>query len=447
MIRSAFVLFALTSVPAYSQSIDDARIGVELWSSALSRPAAFTFIGPGEMLVVENATGEVVYIKDGLVQSIALDVITSAEGALGITCHPDFASNGFVYYYHTTASTDGGGWRGSQVMRYRFDGEFMTEPFGPVFTSPYDLDQDNTNNHNGGTLRFGPDGMLYGQVGDKHRGSSTNGRIELNSGTAESSRSGGIFRIHPGGEIPHDNPFIDHPNLNVRAWYCYGFRNSLGMDFDPVSGELWWSDNGPDVYDEINRGGSGMNGGWGLIAGPDARDAVFLKNGYVARDEADLVQLPGSFYRDPEYSVLPTPGVTGVCFLNSKRFPADLRNNLIYGEVNGQIYNFQLDQAREHLILTAGLADGVADDLAERDQARFGSGLGLVTEIQMGPDGYLYLADYGGGFIRRIRPLVDVFEPLTAQAVRGNIESGAVADLEFADDATLAMRSAPDGRS
>ena len=446
MRATAALLPILLAGALSAQSVDDPRLRVETWASAgLSRPACVAFVGPEELLVFENRDGRVQRIQQGVIQNTALDLLVADKGGLGIVCDPDFASNGYVYlYYATTSGAEGGPWAESRLVRATFDGALLSNLTPPLFTVPFDPAQANPPDHNSGLLRFGPDGMLYGQVGDKDRGQMASQRIEQNTGGAASASAGGIFRLLTDGSVPPDNPFVGVVPSSVEPWYVYGFRNSLGMDFDPVTGTLWFGENGPTVYDEIDRAGAGMNSGWLKIMGPDSRQATYAENGNTPFDAADLVSLPGSFYRDPAFSFLDPIGITALCFLRSKRFDEDLRDILLVGESNfGQLYRFDLDAMREGFVLAGGLADLVADNAAERNALRFGGDFGTVTDMVVGPDGYVYATSHYNGAIYRIRPLVDLVEPAAMTVVRGRLSGGTLEDLELSDDRSVGLRADP----
>ncbi len=431
----------LLAPDAPAQSLADGRLLIETWASGLDRPASIVFIGREDALVVQNYDGRVLHVKNGSVVGTALDLTVPVQGGLGITRNPRFEQNGYVYLYHgITSGADGGPWTGNHVMRYRFNGSALVEPFGPLFTCPYDASQADAPAHDSGVLCFGPDGMLYGQVGDKQRGDFTAPRVEQNTATSGSSFGGGIFRIAPDGSTPADNPFASQSDPALRRWFVYGFRNSLGMDFDPLTGQLWFGENGPSNWDELERAVPGMNSGWLLIMGPDARDAAYLENGFVPYDAIDLVMLPGATYRDPDLSWFECIGITAVRFLASKRFPEDLWNDLVFGDQNGpQIYHVELTPDRMSLALPGALADGVADDTIERDLLRFAWGFSTITDLALGPDGWLYVTDYWSGKVFRIRPRVDFYEPSTMAIEAGELEEGGLAQLERSDDQRLTV--------
>ena len=128
--------------------------------------------------------------------------------------------------------------------------------------------------------------------------------------------------------------------------------------------------------------------------GPDSRDPQGV---------GDLVQLPGSSYRDPAFSWLSTVAPTGLAFLANSQFDPGYRNALLVGDANnGNLYLFRLDATRTGFVLAGGLADLVADDLTERNQVRFGESFGSVTDIQVGPDDAVYVTSIGRGTVYRL---------------------------------------------
>ena len=106
-------------------------------------------------------------------------------------------------------------------------------------------------------MTFGPDGKLYIVIGELNR----NGQLQNISGGTAPDNTGVIFRINDDGSTPSDNPFFSQGG-NLAKYYAYGIRNSFGLVFDPLTGELWDTENGPANYDEINLVQPGFNSGW-----------------------------------------------------------------------------------------------------------------------------------------------------------------------------------------
>jgi hypothetical protein len=166
------------------------------------------------------------------------------------------------------------------------------------------------------------------------------------------------------------------------------------MTFDPLSGKLWDTENGPSSYDEINVVEPGFNSGWNKIMGPDSRDA---------QNVGDLFVLPGSHYADPKFSWLTPIGVTAIAFLATDALGVEYQGDAFVGDVNnGRIYRFQLNGARSGFALSGALADGVGDSNGELSQLIFGTGFNGITDLKAGPDGRLYVISIGEGRIYAI---------------------------------------------
>ncbi|MDW8106880.1 MAG: PQQ-dependent sugar dehydrogenase [Armatimonadota bacterium] len=385
-------------------------------SSGLSFPIAIAFLDPADpsrFFVIEKNSGRVKLVQNGAVVSTVLDLpvnYASERGLLGIALHPAFAENGYVYLYYTRSSTGGdtnstAAWVDNRVERYRWDGSALVEP-QLIVSFPRDPAQNNGPNHNGGVILFGPDGKLYGVTGDLNRGFFSNPRIEQNTSPTAVAGVGGIFRLDPDGSIPPDNPFVSHPDPRIRWLWAYGIRNSFGITFDSLTARLWITENGPDVYDEVNLVERGFNSGWLKIMGPDARNATYSENGNRAYNASDLIYLPNSYYADPVFSWLQPIGVTSIVFVRSARFDANMRDTALIGESNNSgLYQFVLNAARDDFVLSGALADRVADSAAERNLSRIGTNWGVITDLRIGPDGYLYVVSLYANRVYRIRPV------------------------------------------
>jgi len=212
----------------------------------LSFPASFRFAPDGRLFFTKKNTGSMRIIQNGtLVPSpfASLTVATDGleQGLLGIALSPSFQSDGFVYVYYTD-------WNGTtyhgRMARFTAIGNSGTGQvniFDVIDPTP------SSTNHDGGYLRFGPDGKLYVQVEEF---------ADPNQSQNSSSLAGKILRMDPDGTLPADNPF---PNSLV---YALGIRNGFGMDFDRQTGQLVETEAGPDRDDEINIVIAGGNYGW-----------------------------------------------------------------------------------------------------------------------------------------------------------------------------------------
>jgi aldose sugar dehydrogenase len=251
--------------------------------------------------------------------------------------------------------------------------------------------------YHGGPVAIGPDNNVYVVIGtvDHHETQAQN----FEDGP-EPDGTSGVIRITQEGEVADIQGVIsDEVPLNL--YYAYGIRQSFGMAFDPVTGNLWDTENGPDQYDELNLVESGFNSGWRDVSGLAGRAGdLDIEN--------DLVDFDGrGIYSDPEFTWQQTVAPTGLDFLNSGGLGAAYQNDLFVGDYNnGNLYHFDLNENRTQLVLGGGLADRALDPGDEVGDILFGTGFGGITDVKAGPDGYLYVLTFqdDGGSIYRIVP-------------------------------------------
>lgn len=188
----------------------------------------------------------------------------SEEGLLGIALSPTFEDDGYVYLYYIASE----GERRSIVSRFEVAGEgenLRIEPDSELIIlevpQPFD-------NHNGGQLAFGPDGMLYIALGDGGAGGDPHGNGQ-NRGTllgsilridVRNAREGEPYRI------PDDNPLVSASDARGEVW-AYGFRNPWRFSFDMEDDTMWAADVGESTREEINRVEAGGNYGWNVMEG------------------------------------------------------------------------------------------------------------------------------------------------------------------------------------
>ena len=347
--------------------------------SGLNRPTTMAFLDHNDFLILEQQTGKVQRVQlPGPVITTVLQLATatgSEEGMLGIARHPDFSGNQWVYIYHTDPARDR-----NQIVRYKWNGtRFSSRQFLVSFPR--------SSRHNGGIITFGPDGKLYAVVGDTQRSSKT-----TNTASAPLLSVAQIVRINDDGSVPVDNPFTEPGWERI---YAYGIRNSFGLSFDPLTGQLWDTENGDTSYDEINRVLAGMNSGWSTIMGPDARSSG---------NAEDLVMIPGAVYADPNLSFAQTIAPTAICFVSTPRFPPFFRDSMFVASGNNRgIYFLRMNADRTSIQLTSGLEDGVYDP-GDSGLGAVVSNAGTASDLKIGPDGYLYLVSNSLGAVYRVRP-------------------------------------------
>ena len=245
---------------------------VKVIITGLSFPVSLNFASDGRIFFNEKDTGNIRVIQqDGTLLSTPFATISpiftdGESGLLGIALDPSFASNGYLYAYFTYL--DGQSYTHGHINRYTATGNIGTSPidiFDVVSASP-----NTPPYHNGGYIKFGPDGKLYAQVGEFHQGSPAQD---------PSSRTGKILRMNADGSVPSDNPF---PGSLV---YALGVRNAFGFDFDPPNGRFIATEAGPSTDDEINIIVKGGNYGWptclGICHNPSFIDPIVVFNPVV----------------------------------------------------------------------------------------------------------------------------------------------------------------------
>jgi aldose sugar dehydrogenase len=380
----------------------DPKLKVETLAKGLSSPTSMAFIDTSNILVSEK-DGQVRLVSNGVLEDkpvLQVSVDTESErGLLGIAIMNSTKTNAannskFVYLYYTESK---GGDLRNRVYRYEWNGQNqnLVNP-----TLILDLPALPGPNHDGGKLVIGPDHYLYAVIGDlNHRGKLQN----TNDGPDPDDTSV-ILRVNPNdGSAVKDNPFIKDANIAMHKYYAYGIRNSFGITFDPITGNLWQTENGPDVYDEINVVKPGFNSGWTQVMGPLSRNTGFMIG--------QLVNFPHSHYADPVFSWKNPVAVTDIEFMKSSVLGEKYKNNIFVGDYNnGNLYYFEVNSTRTGINLDInqekiGLSSLVVDNANQQSAVTFGTGFGGISDIKIGPtDGFLYVLSINDGIIYKVVP-------------------------------------------
>ncbi|MFW6252229.1 MAG: PQQ-dependent sugar dehydrogenase [Halanaerobium sp.] len=245
---------AQIEVGEFPQDVEDEfvlepeAVNVEVWQQNLNVPWELIFLPDSDRALVTERDGQVKQIIDGELQSenyLELDIDSRGEGGLmGMAHHPDFPERPYIYLMYTYTSN---GELYNRVSRFTDEDDQAVEEEIIIDEIPAG------NNHNGGRIAFGPDGMLYITTGETFTREIAQDRDNL---------GGKILRLTPDGDIPEDNPFEDSPV------YSLGHRNPQGIDWHPETGDLFISDHGPSgedglrAKDRIKVVEAGSNFGW-----------------------------------------------------------------------------------------------------------------------------------------------------------------------------------------
>ena len=330
-------ILVLSCIPfVFAQEYSDLGVKVEIVAENLKIPWSIAWAPDGTIFFTER-DGHLRTVQDGIVSEsiFSVDVGGVEGGLLGIALDPNFEDNHYIYLYYTYndfLSTK------NKVVRYVESNLSLSEdkilideiPGGPF--------------HDGGRIKFGPDGKLYITTGDA-------GNVDL--AQDKSSIAGKILRINSDGTIPGDNPFSDSPI------YSIGHRNPQGLDWDDL-GRLVATEHGPSgfygvAHDEINLIEPGLNYGWPDIIGSQTKEGLITP---ILNTGDDTWAPSGSDFYDgqkiPEW--------------NGKYFVATLRGT--------HLHMIEFDLENNKVISYEKLFDGE---------------FGRLRDVATGPDGYLYI--------------------------------------------------------
>ena len=390
--HSAYAAYTIPSPSSGGPTItNDSSLRVETVSTGLVRPTSMAFLGPNDILVLEKNTGNVHRITNGqlLPQPLLhVNVATQIErGLLGIAVTKNGPTT-YVFLYYTEAGGGVDNSTGNRLYRYELANNQLINPkllldLPAIPSNPNSVRFE----HNGGKIVVGPDNNVYLVIGDV---GGHMGQTENNANGPPPDGTGGILRVTQDGDavIPN-SPLGNDTDPTLNKYYAYGIRNSFGIDFDPVTGNLWDTENGPAYGDEINLVEPGFNSGWTKIQGSAQTRQL--------NPASVLVNIGGKgTYRDPEFVWNQPVGPTALKFLNSEKLGKQYQNDMFVGDIiNGNLYHFKLNEQRMGLLVGKAAANPQA--------IVFGNGFGGITDIQVGPEGYLYVLSYSG-VIYRIVP-------------------------------------------
>ena len=410
-----------------------------------SSVSKMAFLGPEDLLVLDKNGGQVRRILNGtLLPTPLLDISVANErerGMLGIAVSSyDNASNSsntfvtehqnksfsstiryvFVYFTQSRIFKDGvddcpppkpyyckgsGEPLGNRVYRYELV-DNSSRLINPKLL--LDVPVKNGPIHNGGSLIIGPDKNLYISIGDGisyYSNDAFTETLNIQNGSRPDGRAG-ILRITQEG-LPVPNGAIIGDKYPLNQYYAYGIRNSFGMDFDPLTGNLWDTENGPGFGDEINLVEPGFNSGWSKIQGLWKPENLTTSVSIIdllpgtddVSDQVDLSNFGGKGkYSAPEFIWTTTVAPTALKFYDSDKLGTEYENDMLVADYNsGNIYHFELNENRTGLDLgdSDGLKDKIANNTREGRSIILGPGFGGVgggiTDMEVSPDGYLFV--------------------------------------------------------
>ena len=454
-----FLSSICTATNSYGQgstfipSVNDNNLEVKPVITGLDKPASIAFLGPNDILVVEKNTGIVHRLVSGqFIKEPLLDVnvfLKGESGMVGIETAKTESGKVYVFVYYTMAEGEDSAAQGKNIgnrlYRYELINNKLVDP--KLLLS---LPKGN-GYHNGGAIKLGPDGNLYIPVGDlpsSFEALPNATQAQNNQSGSRPNLSGGILRMtqdgRPVGGIIGDS-------FPESLYFAYGIRNSFGIDFDPITGNMWDTENGPSFGDEINLVGPGFNSGWDQVQGIWKADFGSWAIGPYFNKSDNLVDFNGKGkYSPPEISWQGTVGPTAIKFLTTPKLGSQYENDIFVSDIKyGRIYHFELNKNRTGLELNGALSDKVANSTMELTPVVFGQGFNGISDLEIGPDGYLYVVSYGDicdpkhGTIYKISP--KTASSKVSNSLSSSMKSADSGEIigNIADNATIKNISVP----
>ena len=366
------------------------------WVTGLISPTAMAFAPDGRLFVCQQG-GALRVIKNGQLLAapfVTLTVSSVGErGLLGIAFDPNFAVNQYIYLYYTAISPA----IHNRVSRFTANGD-VAVPNSEVII----LDLNNLSsatNHNGGAMHFGIDGKLYVAVGENATSSNAQTLNNL---------LGKLLRINtdPANLIPSDNPFFLQASGNNRAIWALGLRNPFTFAIRPGTGRIFINDVGEVSWEEINEGVAGGNYGWPATEG-DHNNPVYIRPIFTyAHGSGPAVgnAITGGVFYNPVTPNFP-PEFTG------RYFFADFTSNWVR----------QLDPANGNAV------------------SGFASGYSAPVDLNVGPDGALYVLARGAGAVHKVAYTQNQPPSITTQPVNQTVSVGHTATFSVVASGTAPL--------
>jgi aldose sugar dehydrogenase len=387
---------APVSLPDAAIVIDTAeqhKIRVAILARGLSHPWSMAWLPNGDLLITERS-GRLRIVRNlvrrgsggqdprtGSGSQAALDPtpiaglppmhVRGLAGLLDVALHPKFSENGLVYFSYVK---DGEKGAATAVGRGRLDGMRLTDVRDIFVTESWMKGNDLADGRFGSRILFAKDGTLFITVGDRDR---------ADGGQNTRDDFGKVVRVNDDGTIPKDNPFVGRAGY-LPEIYTLGQRNQQGLTLNPVTGELWASEQGPNGGDEINVIKAGRNYGWPLVsygrqyAGPNQSEIPYKEG----------MELPIVFW-------VPSIATSGMTFYTGDTFPA-WKNNVFVGAMR----QGEIDRTGhiERIVFNAKWEEIRREQMLNELHQR-------IRDIRQGPDGLLYvLTDEDQGALLRIEP-------------------------------------------
>lgn len=353
--------------PGETFTSEGMKFQIERVAEGLDSPWGMAFLPGGDMLITDrngkmyrrNAAGDLQPIS-----GVPAVVAEGQGGLLDVELHPQFAQNNLIYLSYSIGKKEGDKvLTSTAISRARLEGNQLLDEKMIFDAQPYFT----TRHHYGSRLEFGRDGYLYFSVGDRGNHYKTSQQLDAGGGK--------IHRIKDDGSIPADNPFVGQAGKTASV-YSYGHRNPQGLCMDPATGQIWATEHGPRGGDEINPIKKGADYGWPTISYGINYDGTIMT---PKTAQAGMEQ--------PIHQWTPSIGPSGMTFVKGDRYPA-WKGNLLLGSLRFQY-----------------LSRVVLKDGKFQKEEILLQKMGRLRNVEMSPDGYIYIATEQPGMINRIVPV------------------------------------------
>ncbi len=365
----------LPTAPIVLDTAEQHRIRVVVVTRELSHPWGMAWLPDGDLLITERP-GRLRLLHNGVLDPTPISGlppmhVRGLAGLLDVALHPKFATNKLVYFSYVK---DGEKGAATAVARGRLEGMALTGVQDVFVTESWMKGNDLGDGRFGSRIAFAKDGTLFITVGDRDR---------PDGGQNPADDFGKVIRVNDDGSVPKDNPYIGRAGYRPEI-YTFGQRNQQGLAFNPVNGDLWASEQGPNGGDEINVIKPGKNYGWPIVsygrqyAGPNQSEIPWKEG----------MELPVVFW-------VPSIATSGMTFYTGDKFPT-WKNNVFVGamrqgeidrtgHVERIVFNEKWEEIRREQFLS---------EMRQR-----------IRDVRQGPDGLLYvLTDEDRGALLRIEP-------------------------------------------
>jgi aldose sugar dehydrogenase len=333
--------------------------------SGLADPWAMARLPDGRILVTEKA-GKLRLIENEKLHPDPIEGVPEVHsagqaGLLDVELHPDYASNGWIYFALVKKNEKGSI---TNIIRARLKDHRLVD-IENIFVPPTE-DYETGRTHFGCRIEFDQDRFLFFGIGDL--GDKTNPK---NRAQSLQHTAGKIHRLHDDGKVPSDNPFVQTAGARPSIW-CYGVRNPQGLRFQPGTGLLWETEHGPLGGDELNIIKKGANYGWPII--------TYGMN-YNRTEITKITEKEGM--EQPVIHWTPSIAVSAIDFYTRDSFPKWKGNLLVTSLIHEKLIRVVLDA--EHRVT---------------HQEILLEGQGRIRDVQCWEDGMIHVLMSQGSILR-----------------------------------------------